>query len=484
MDQSKTPIYSALVKHRNKENISFHVPGHKNGSVFFETAKELYKNILEIDVTEISGMDDLHYPTGIIKDAQQLTAHLYGSKSSYFLVGGSTVGNLAMIMSMVGTGDQILIQRNSHQSVFHAVELSGAMAIYLEPEIDIETGLSLGVSISVLKEAISRYPNAKAIVLTNPTYEGYGQSLYKHVKIAHEANIYIFVDEAHGAHLLVEDNRWPMSAMKAGADIVVHSAHKMLPAMTMSSFLHINSERIDENKVRQYLKMLQSSSPSYPLMASLDVARAYLAKMVSDGCEKVTNELMELKKELMEGETWHLAPPIIGDYRQDPLKLTFLTKGNASAYEWQENFESYGMYPELVTPNHLILTLPFSIEGIANTRKLCNDIKTCLFIQNFLEAGVKLSNIIYNKQHISEPILSLEELNKVSKKHVYLEESLGEIAAETVTPYPPGVPLILRGEEIQSFHIEKLKFLKNNDVYFQTGDLWKEIGICVVNYSR
>lgn len=254
MDQRKTPLYDKLVKHSAGKPVSFHVPGHKNGRIFTEHGKEFYNDILKLDLTEISGLDDLHHPTGVIAEAQNLAADLYKTRSSHFLIGGTTVGNLAMLMSCFTEGDIVFVQRNSHQSIFHGIELARLMPIYLEPEVDEVTGLALGISFDTLKNAIQEYPNAKGIVVTNPTYEGYGQNLQPHVELAHRANMLFLVDEAHGPHLVFEGDCWPRSAIQAGADVIVQSTHKMLPSMTMTSMLHINNPKVDEQRLLLYLK--------------------------------------------------------------------------------------------------------------------------------------------------------------------------------------------------------------------------------------
>ncbi|MFA9559763.1 aminotransferase class I/II-fold pyridoxal phosphate-dependent enzyme [Evansella sp. AB-rgal1] len=475
MDQSKTPLFDQLVKHHKKETTSFHVPGHKNGTVFFQRAKKIYQEILQLDVTEISGMDDLHHPSGVIKEAEELTADLYGVESSHFLIGGSTVGNLAMIMSSVSKGDKILVQRNCHQSVFHGIELSGATPIFIEPEIDKETGFSLGISKGSLQEAIQSIPDIKVLVLTSPTYEGYGQPLHEQIKIAHEANIVVFVDEAHGAHLLTDDPRWPVSATKAGADIVVQSAHKMLPAMTMTSYLHVNSRRVNKDRLLYYLKMLQSSSPSYPLLASLDVARAYAAQMIKQGYGPLTEAMGVFKRELRE-QGLLLAPSKIGDYVQDPLKLVFISS-DYSAKRWQCELEKREIYPELVSPYHVLLTLPLSNDVLpfAEWKK---ELVLCLSDD---KSGKMKQRVQVKRNILSTLEYPMGDLDSFVKRNVSWEKAVGEIAAETITPYPPGVPLIVKGERIKIHHIEELERYLQNNAYFQTGDEWKEKGILVVN---
>lgn len=486
MKQRKTPLFDQLRKHVANNPLSFHVPGHKNGTVFHEEASSFYQHILSIDVTEIKGMDDLHHPTGVIREAEQLTSELYGTEASHFLIGGSTVGNLAAILGSVKKGDKILIQRNSHQSVFHAVELADARPVYLNVEVDEKTGLSLGVSLQTLKQAVDKYKDAKAVVLTSPTYEGYSQDLREHVQVAQDAEMVVIVDEAHGAHLLFHDERWPKTALKAGADIVIQSAHKMLPAMTMTSFLHMQGRKVDYERVRRYLKMLQSSSPSYPLMASLDLARAYLEEMLMEENEiDLTEKIFRLRKNIGNGSLWRQAPQQIKSYIQDPLKLAIIPTNNYSSFALNKELEKSHLYPELVTPTHVLLTLPLTKnKGVLN--KLEKNLINVLYQNVETSVEVKRGNnyIFQEEDTVSEQELLFSEMDSLPKKRICWKKAEGEIAAETITPYPPGVPVIVKGEKITETKLKMLQVIVSNKVNLQTGNEWVERGILVVNFDR
>ncbi len=276
--QNRTPLFDALCKHSNPNPISFHVPGHKSGTIFNQQQNNYYQEILRIDATELSGLDDLHSPEGVIKEAEELLADLYQVKKSFFLVNGSTVGNLAMILSVCEKDDVILVQRNCHKSVLNALKLAKAHPVFIDPDYNQDWKTATGVSKEIVERAISLYPQAKALCLTYPNYYGMVYDLKSIIELAHVHHIPVLVDEAHGPHFILGDP-FPETAIQLGADMVVHSAHKTLPAMTMGSYLHINSNRINSDKVRDYLQMLQSSSPSYVIMASLDLARNYLASL-------------------------------------------------------------------------------------------------------------------------------------------------------------------------------------------------------------
>src|SRR5690625_2815503 len=298
MNQSSAPLYEALVKHVKQNPLSFHVPGHKNGKLFLQQGFEVFSNLLKYDQTELRRLDDLHQPEGAIKEAERLAAEFYKVKRTFFLVNGSTAGNLAMILSACKPEDSILVQRNSHKSIMNGLQLAGAKPIFFSPEFDKETGRYSIVTVDRIKQAVEKYPNIKAIVLTYPDYFGTTYNLKPIVQFAHDKKIPVLVDEAHGAHFVLGDP-FPKSAIEYGADIVVHSAHKTLPVMTMGSYLHFQSDLIDEKTVQHYLQIVQSSSPSYPIMASLDLARKYIAQYSEKQKESLLKRMKELRERLI-----------------------------------------------------------------------------------------------------------------------------------------------------------------------------------------
>ena len=294
MNHTQYPLYEALLQHAQKKTISFHVPGHKDGQVFQTEVASIFQPLLSIDLTELTGLDDLHSPDGPILEAEKLLADLYQVKESYFLVNGSTAGNLAMIMAACDEDQIVLVQRNCHKSVLHAIQLAKAKPIFLEPEYKTDWKIAASVHYDTVKKALQLYPEAKALILTYPNYYGIAYDIKAMVGLAHQQDIPVLVDEAHGAHFII-GKPFPPSSAALGADIVVQSAHKTLPAMTMGSYLHFNSKLIDVNKVKDYLHIFQSSSPSYPIMASLDLARGYLAGYDSNDLTYLLTEVSEFK---------------------------------------------------------------------------------------------------------------------------------------------------------------------------------------------
>lgn len=276
-DPNDAPLYAELLRYAARKEASFHVPGHKDGHYYRESTGEMPKGfgeVLYIDATEIEGTDDLHDPEGVILEAQRRAAAFFGAEESFFLVGGSTVGNLALILTVCREpGDILIVQRNVHKSVLNGLMLAGARAVFVAPENDPGTGLAVLPRESTLAAALARYPEARGVFVTRPNYYGMGRSIRETARICHTYGIPLLVDEAHGAHYGLHP-ALPASALAEGADGVVQSTHKMLAAMTMGAMLHVQGGLLDRGLLRRRLAMVQSSSPSYPIMASLDLARS------------------------------------------------------------------------------------------------------------------------------------------------------------------------------------------------------------------
>ncbi|WP_096441180.1 aminotransferase class I/II-fold pyridoxal phosphate-dependent enzyme [Alteribacter populi] len=479
MDQQRIPLLEKLIEHANNKTDSFHVPGHKNGTLFHEEGLSTFKEVLGIDVTELPELDDLHDPVGVIREAEQLAAQLYGVDSTSFLVGGSTVGNLAMLMGTLHEGDVVLVQRNSHQSIIHGLELSGAQPVFLEPIYDDATGLALGITVETVKHAVNQFPCAKALVLTNPTYEGYGHSIKDHVQIAHESGMQVLVDEAHGAHLTYDHQDWPQSAIRAGADVVVQSAHKILPAMTMSSFLHMRGKLCDFEAIKGYLRMLQSSSPSYPLMASLDAARAYLALVTAGERKRLIEVNQKLREQLNVIPQWEVSPQRLCGFLQDPLKIALMTRCEASGFELQKALiNESSIYPELATETHVLLTLPLS-SNVLNIESFVSRVATAVSSFKPQVGGIVGVGKVEIRRKLTELAFTYKQMKTKEIRFMSWRSCSGWVSAEDIVPYPPGIPLLMKGERIEPFHIDKLEKMINAGTRFQTGREWIERGIKV-----
>ncbi|MBO8157644.1 MAG: aminotransferase class V-fold PLP-dependent enzyme [Bacillaceae bacterium] len=473
MDQSRTPLIDALRKHAEKKPLSFHVPGHKNGNVFPEQAKDLYEGLLSIDLTELSGLDDLHQPEGAIKEAQDLAASYYQADHTFFLVGGSTAGNLAMIYSICQPGDFVIVQRNCHKSIMHALELIGARPVFLTPEFNEQTGRYSEITVRQLEDAIQQYPEVKGIVLTYPDYFGHTYPLKNMIEHAHDHGIPVLVDEAHGAHFVLGDP-FPTTALALGADMVVQSAHKMLPAMTMSAWLHVRSKFVPVEQVAKYVHMFQSSSPSYPLMASLDLARYYLANLKSDDVHKIIESIEDVRTLFQSVPYWDVIPGKKGI--DDPLKLTVRVKPEYQSKEAASFLEQQGIFPEMTADQHILFV--FGLKPFTELGKL----KLALE-QLKLARSLDKHDKIKRKPVVTKPVqalsISFHEMRNRVLEWVPWHQAAGRIAAESVTPYPPGIPFLLKGEQIEKEHIAAIADLIEKQQYIQYAKDHLEKGIYV-----
>ena len=457
--KNERPIVQALKSFIENEPQSLHVPGHKNG-LLSHLPNEI-KRALIYDVTELTGLDDFHHPEEAILQAEKLLAQVYKADRSFFLVNGSTVGNLAMIYATCKSGDTVLVQRNAHKSIFHALELVGVNPVYLAPiwhEISKTPGY---VQTETLQEALKRYPEAKAAIFTYPTYYGVTvKDLEEQIELCHVAGIPVLVDEAHGAHLMVSE-KLPPSALQLGADIVVQSAHKTLPAMTMASFLHIKSSLVNEQKVNHYLRMLQSSSPSYLLLASLDDARAYVASYT----EIDFSYLMEKRQQLMDSITALTALQVVEV--DDPLKLLLRAPGY-TGFELKDALEKMHVYVELADAHQVLLILPLLKHGdsypFADLRIRMKE--ALIYLKDSTDAAQSLS-ANFEMTTISRPELSFGEIEQAKKEWIPYMRAIGRVAASTITPYPPGIPLFVPGEKITVAKLSQLEELLAIGAMFQ-----------------
>ena len=284
-DQERAPVYEALNEFKKMRIVPFDVPGHKRGKGNAELTDFLGEKCLTVDVNSMKPLDNLCHPTGVIKEAEEIAAEAFGAAHAFFMVGGTTSSVQAMILSSVKKDDKIILPRNVHRSVINALILCGAIPIYINPQTNERLGISLGMSVSDVKEVIERNKDAKAIFINNPTYYGICSNLREITRLAHENDMLVLVDEAHGTHFYFGDNM-PVSAMSAGADMASVSMHKSGGSLTQSSIL-LCGENVNENYVRQIINLTQTTSGSYLLISSLDISRRNLALNGKDIFKKV-----------------------------------------------------------------------------------------------------------------------------------------------------------------------------------------------------
>ena len=448
MDQKRMPLCERLEAHRKNKPISFHVPGHKNG-LLYEGFSILQANAA-YDVTELTGLDDLHDPHEAIAEAQELLTSFYHTEKSYFLVNGSTVGNLAMILATCEEGDIVLVQRNCHKSILNGLRMANVRPVFISPEMNEELMIPGRIKMEDIYEAINKYDNIKACIFTYPDYYGQVYEIEEMIKVLHSYNIIVLVDEAHGAHFSLGDP-FPESALTLGADITVQSAHKTLPAMTMGSYLHINSDRIARERVEFYLSVLQSSSPSYPIMASLDYARYYIANFTKQ----------DIRYTLEQREVWieqFQKSGMIVKCSHDPLKI-IVRHPHYSGFQLQEKLESTGVYSELADPFQVLCILPLLKEGMAYPN---------IQFPEFTKADSNKNVGFVNMNHpITELSISYKDMNTLPVEWIKSNEAIGEIAAKMIIPYPPGIPLLLPGERITINHVRQLHLLLESGARFQ-----------------
>jgi lysine decarboxylase len=470
MNQTQTPLYDTLVNFKKQNPISFHVPGHKNGEIFPD--KDFFHPILQLDLTELPGLDDLHAPIGAIAEAQGLAADFFKADHTFFLVGGSTAGNLAMLLASCASGDKVIVQRNCHKSIVNGLELGGAHPVFVSPVYDETVDRYTNPEIHTLETALKEHPDAKAVMLTYPDYFGKTYPIQEMIEAAHAQNIPVLVDEAHGVHFSMGEP-FPPSALSLGADAVVQSAHKMAPAMTMGAFLHVKSSLVCKERLGHYLQMVQSSSPSYPLMASLDISRYFLATMPKQKIQEVMESAAQVKQVLQASDHWQLVPS------DDPLKLTLQVKKGISTKETAALFERENIYPELITYNQILL-----IHGLASFPHMQRLEKTVKTVSGQLKKQANHGTIV-GKDLFLNPIqeldLSYREMNQLHQELVPFNEAVGYIAAEAIIPYPPGIPLILKGEKVTEAHMDMIRQLKEQQVSLQK---WNKTGMMIFRQCK
>lgn len=463
--QKNTPLYTALTTFKDDSPISLHVPGHKNGTVFPENAKSIFQSILAIDLTELTGLDDLHAPRGVIAEAEQLAADFFTADHTFFLVGGSSVGNLAMIMAACSSGETIIVQRNSHKSILNGLELRGANPVFIAPEYNGTVNRHTSPSLGTLEKALQIYPDAKAVVLTYPDYFGRTYDIRKMIELAHTYDVPVLVDEAHGVHFSL-GAPFPFSTTQLDADMVVQSAHKMAPAMTMASYLHINGKRVAKDHAGHYLQLLQSSSPSYPLLASLDIARCFLAGIKSKDLNAVMASVTHMRTVFAQSEKWEVVPLTEVD---DPLKVTLQVKQEYNGFSVAHLFEENGVFPEMATNQHVLFV--HGLQPFTNWQRLVAVVKR---VEEQLKitdkhATIEIPTSLPNQ--LDTLVLSYPQMEVRETMLVPFGREIGRIAAEAVIPYPPGIPLIMKGERITEEHSSQIKQLMMQGAGFQHRDL-------------
>lgn len=449
MNQKLAPMYDALENYAKRNVTKFHVPGHQYGRGLPKELEQILGGAAKFDLSVLEAIDSLHEPRGAIKQAQELAAECFGSDQTFFLVNGSTCGVEAMILATCKRNDNIIIPRNFHKSVFSGLLLSGANPVYMYPEFDDGFGLFLNVTPETVEKALKDNPDAKSVLIISPSQFGVCADVERIADIVHEKNKILIVDEAWGAHLKFHEEL-PQSAMDAGADICVQSTHKRLPSLSQSSMLHVKGSRADISQIKKILQMLQTTSPSYILLASLDLARR---EMALNG-EKLLDQSLGLAKSIRNG----IAKAGFQCYTQAMAKndgfdldITNITIKVDNGFEAWKILNKNNVEPEFATSDHLVLLVGIG-NDMEDSNKLLNSIRK-------IPAKIGKKKIVYSK--IKSEIAMPPELGSNSPKEaISFDKSVGRTSAEMVCPYPPGIPVLLPGERITKEIYDYLSYLK------------------------
>ncbi len=459
MNQNRAPIYEAMVAHRKRRIVPFDVPGHKGGRGTPLLTEFLGEDCLKNDVNSMKPLDNLCHPVSVIAEAEQLAAEAFGAKSAFLMVGGTTSSVQAMIMSACKAGDKIILPRNVHRSAINALIVCGAIPIYVNPGIDKRLGIPLGMSLKDVQAAIDQHPDAKAVFVNNPTYYGICSDLVGIVKAAHQRNMLVLADEAHGTHFYFGDNL-PISAMAAGADLAAVSMHKTGGSLTQSSFL-LCGEGLSAGYVRQIINLTQTTSGSYLLMSSLDIARMNLAINGKEIFRKTLELAGYAREEINKAGGYYAfgAEMINGDtvFDFDLTKLSVHTLeiGLAGIEVYDLLRDEYGIQIEFGDLANILAIISsgdraFEIERLLSSlseikRRFTRD-KAGMFDHEYI-----------NPQVVTPP----QEAFYHTKKSVSLVESIGAVCGEFVMCYPPGIPILAPGERITAEIIDYIRYAKD-----------------------
>ena len=462
LSQRDTPYLDALARYALDGYTAFHCPGHNRGEGVHDKLKAyLGESVFKFEVNEVPEIDSYQTPTGPLREALKLAAEAYGADYAYFLLGGSTLGNLVMIFSTVTDNEKIIIPRNAHKSVINAVIFSGATPVFVQPVYDYELQIDHTVTPHAYREAILRNPDVKAILVISPTYYGVAADLKAVVKLARTYGKLVLVDQAWGPHFAFSE-KLPLCGVRAGADIVVTSVHKILTSFTGTSLLLLKGNRVDRVRVEKVLMALASTSPNSLLLASLDVARM---QMATEG-ERIIDNMISLAETLRE-KLRALGIRVIGReivgkpgvYDYDLTRVVFsLQDYGYTGHEINEILaRDYRIQVEMSDMFNLVLLITPGTK-LRDIYKLVEAIEDILLRHERGELRPKSLLRWITELPDWPPIRMSPRTAFISPQEaVPLDESVGRISAELITPYPPGIPIIIPGEEITEDVINYLK---------------------------
>ena len=452
---NKTPLLDEVLKYKKEENLIFSMPGNKCGKVFLKDniGKEFVDTMGYLDITEVDPLDNLHAPEGIILEAQQLLAKTYGVKKAYFMVNGSTGGNLCSIFAGFNEGDEVLVERNCHKSIYNGLILRKLKVKYIEPLINEKLGIFLPPDKKNIYDAIEQCENLKGIILTYPSYFGITYDIEEVLLDLKKRGLKIVMDSAHGAHFIA-NNKLP-KAIYGIPDYVVLSAHKTLPALTQGSYLLSNT---DDNDVEFYLNTFMTTSPSYLIMSSLDYARYYLDEYGYDEYERLINKAEKYRSIINSLNKVHIISKedLAEDYDIDKSRYIVTVSKEYSGHKLLEYLREQGIQCEMSFASGVVLLLS-PINDDDDFKKLLKS------FENLQLKDIRQDNYSKYYSFIPKKVLEPYEVFKKECKYIKINEADKNIACEAIIPYPPGIPLLCPGEVITKEAIDIIDdYISNN----------------------
>lgn len=452
MKQDKTPLLDAITNFIKTDPAYFRTPGHRlSEGISPRWTAQVGTQIFAYDVTETPLTDDLHSPEGAIHEAQELLRELYGADRSFFLVNGSTCGNEAMILSAALEGEKIMIARNAHKSAMMGLVLSGAEPVYVMPEIIDAWGIQGNIPPSEVRRCFEKNPDCKAFFMVSPSYYGLCSDLEEIARVCHEYNALLLVDEAHGGHVYFHD-KLPMGALQAGADMCVQSMHKVAGALTQSSVLHMKNHGVGQEaflKVAENLRLVQSTSPNYLLMASLDCARYELARNGKEMMERALRLAEQARAKINQISGFQCMADIKAKaYDRTRLVISARKLGLTGFALDQLLFENFAVNMELADHENVlaIVTYANTQEDMDRLVSACEKISVRILNGTIQKNDITVINIPF--PHLPKQVMTVRKAYFSKTKIISWQEAVGKISAQMIAPYPPGIPVIYPGEEI------------------------------------
>lgn len=459
-DQNNAPIFEALERFRHNRIVPFDVPGHKRGKGNPELTAFLGQKCLSVDVNSMKPLDNLCHPISVIKEAEELAAEAFHAAHAFFMVGGTTSAVQTMVLATCKRGDKLILPRNVHRSVINAMILCGAIPVYINPEMNQKLGISLGMSVSSVEKAIKENPDAKGVLVNNPTYYGICSNIKAIVSLAHEHNMLVLADEAHGTHFYFGDNL-PLSAMEAGADMASVSMHKSGGSLTQSSFLLLSS-RANEGYIRQIINLTQTTSGSYLLLSSLDISRKNLAlngvgifdfvcKSAQYAREEINliGDYYAYSRELCNGDT-------IYDFDITKLSINTLDTGLAGIEVYDILRDEYDIQVEFGDIGNILAYISVG-DRQADIERLVGALSEIRRRFRRADRASMLRHEYITPQVAATP----QDAFYAEKISMPIEQTAGHICSEFVMSYPPGIPILAPGERITQEILDYIRYAKD-----------------------